>query len=266
MTTWDSALNDWATFLTAIGRPKTTVDLRIYHLRRFSSCVLDPWVATMDDMLEWMAAQDWAPNTRRAYRQSLRSFYTWATSTGRIGSSPAEALPTVAIPRPKPRPAPDDAVAWALMWADERAALAIRLAAHCGLRRTEIAQVKTVDVEADLLGHSLRVVGKGGHVRMVPLPDDLARAILRAPAGWLFPSPKGGHLTPHHLGKIISRHLPEGYTTHNLRHSAGTKAYQGTKDLRAVQEFLGHSKPETTAIYTQVSNEDVRAAMMAAAA
>lgn len=267
MTSWDLALADWQKFLEARGLPKTTVDLRLYHVRRFSTSVVSPWLVTADDLIGWFAAHsDWKPNTRRGYRASLRTFYAWAMTSGRTSHSPAAALPPIQLPRPKPRPAPDDAIAWAIMWADTRAALAIRLAAHCGMRRTEVAKAATTDVEADLLGYSLRVEGKGGHVRMVPLPNDLAREILAAPEGWLFPSPTGSHLTPHHLGKIISRHLPDGYTTHNLRHSAGTKAYQGTKDLRAVQEFLGHAKPETTAIYTQVSNEDVRAAMMAAAA
>lgn len=81
---------------------------------------------------------------------------------------------------------------------------------------------------------------------------------------WLFPSPQGGHLTAHHLGKVVSRWLPEGYTTHTLRHRAGTVAYARTHDLRAVQELLGHAKPETTAIYTEVAGSAIRAAMEAA--
>ena len=101
---------------------------------------------------------------------------------------------------------------------------------------------------------------------MVPLADELAALIARRDPGWLFPSPHGGHLTPHHLGKIISSHLPDGLATHTLRHRCATVAYQVTKDLRAVQELLGHSKPETTAIYTLVPDDSVRAAMLAAAA
>lgn len=246
--------------------PASTIKMRLYHVGRLAEVFLDPWTITTADLLEWLAGQNWAPNTRRAYRGSLRAFYKWAVAAGRIDHSPAAALPAIKVPRAKPRPAPDDAIAWALAWADARTALAIRLAAHCGLRRAEIAQAKREDLEADLVGYCLRVVGKGGHVRMVPVTDEIAVAIRQAPPGYLFPSPAGGHLTPHHLGKLISRHLPDGYTTHSLRHTAGTKAYQGTKDLRAVQEFLGHSKPETTALYTQVSDEAVRAAMLAAAA
>ena len=154
----------------------------------------------------------------------------------------------------------------ALAQADPRAALAIRLAAQCGLRRGEIARARVEDLEQDLVGWSLRVKGKGGHVRLVPVEDGLAALIRERGAGWLFPSNHGGHLTPHHLGKIVSANLPGELTTHTLRHRCATVAYASTRDLRAVQELLGHAKPETTAIYTAVPDEAVRAAMRAAAA
>lgn len=105
--------------------------------------------------------------------------------------------------------------------------------------------------------------------RLVPLEDDLARAIrerareLDSP--WLFPSSHGSHLTEAHLGKLVARHLARDLTTHTLRHRCGTVAYAGTRDLRAVQELLGHAKPETTMLYTAIPDQDIRAAMLAAA-
>lgn len=156
----------------------------------------------------------------------------------------------------------------ALADADDRARLMIQLAAQCGLRRGEIARCRREDVVPDLWGHSLRVDGKGGHVRSVPLPEELAQIILEHPPSWLFPSPAagGGPLTPHHVGKIVSRLLPDGWTCHTLRHRCATVAYASTRDLRAVQELLGHAKPETTARYTQVPVDAVRQAVAAAAA
>jgi integrase len=140
------------------------------------------------------------------------------------------------------------------------------LAGQCGLRRGEIARASREDVEQDLSGWSLRVLGKGGHTRMVPLTDELGREILRRDPGYLFPSSHGGHLTPHHLGKTIAAALAAGHTTHSLRHRCATVSYAATRDLRAVQELLGHAKPETTAIYTLVPDDAVRSAMLAAAA
>ncbi len=219
-----------------------------------------------EPLVSWLAGHDWKPNTRKAYRSSLRAFWSWLMATGRAKDSPAHQLPPVRIPRPKPRPAPEDAYRAALRVNDERARLAIMLAGMCGLRRGEIAKVRREDLEQDLIAWSLRVVGKGGHVRLVPLPDELAAEIRRRDPGWLFPSTQGGHLTPHHLGKIISRNLPGELTTHTLRHRCATVAYAGSRDIRAVQELLGHAKPETTAAYTAVPDRSVRRAMMLAAA
>jgi integrase/recombinase XerC len=257
----------WGIWLRAAGRPESTIGLRTYHVRRVMTGVgTDPWSLTTEDLVMFLACTGWAAETRRSYRASLRSFYTWAQATGRRTDSPAALLPPVKVPRRVPRPTPDVFYREALLVADDRQRLMIHLAAICGLRRGEIARVRREDVVPDLIGHSLRVLGKGGHERLVPMPAELARTVLALPVGWVFPSPKAGHLTPHHVGKLVSRCLPEGWTTHTLRHRCATVAYASTRDLRAVQELLGHAKPETTALYTQVPKDAVRAAVMAAAA
>ncbi|MGI8682030.1 MAG: tyrosine-type recombinase/integrase [Mycobacteriales bacterium] len=265
--TWTEHIAAWENYLRATGSPETTIGLRTYHLTRLArETSTGPATLTFDELVTWLAGHDWAPNTRRAYRGSLRAFYRWATATGRVTTSPAHLLPPVRVPRGKPRPAPEAAYRLALAIADERVRLAVLLAGQCGLRRAEIARTRTEHVEPDLLGSSLRVTGKGGHVRMVPLTDELAALITEHAPGWLFPSTHGGHLTPHHLGKLVTRCLPDDLTTHTLRHRCATVSYAGTRDLRAVQELLGHAKPETTAIYVAIPDESVRAAMLAAAA
>lgn len=141
-----------------------------------------------------------------------------------------------------------------------------RLARDLDVGPAEVtARCRREDAERDLLGWALRVRGKGGHERLVPMPDYVAVEVLARPAGWLFPSPRGGHLTPHHLAKMVARWLPADYTMHTLRHRCGTVAYAATHDLRAVQELLGHAKPETTAIYTEVPGQAIRAAVEGAA-
>ena len=81
--------------------------------------------------------------------------------------------------------------------------------------------------------------------------------------GWLFPSDlsRDQPITPAHLGKMIAAVLPAGWTTHTLRHRFATKAYKSGRDLRAVQELLGHMKPETTAIYAAVPDGALAAAV-----
>lgn len=249
------------------GTPDTTVSLRRYYLHRLErDCGRRALTLGVDDLAEWLGGAGWAPNTMKSARSSLRSFYGWAQAAGHITTSPAHLLPPVRVPRGRPKPTPEIAYRAAQASADERAGLAIDLAGMCGLRRGEIARARVDDLEADLVGRSLRVIGKGGHVRVVPLPDALADRITSHGAGYLFPSPRGGHLTPHHLSKIVSAHLPDGVTMHSLRHRCATTAYAATRDLRAVQELLGHSRPETTAAYILAPDDSIRAAMQAAAA
>lgn len=273
LTKWAREIAAWQTYMTARKLRTATIDLRVYHVTRFAREVGGtPESLTFDRLTAWVAGKPWLPNTARAYRASLRSFYSWALATGRVTHSPPHLWLPPNVPRALPRPTPEAVYRIALRATDPRVRLAVRLGGACGLRRGEIAKAKREHVQEDLTGHCLWVRGKGGHERLVPLPDEIAREILRMPAGYLFPSSHGRHLTPAHLGKLVASELQaiearldSKLTTHTLRHRAGTRAYDQTKDLRAVQELLGHSKPETTAIYTQVSRAAVRAAMMGAA-
>lgn len=265
---WPALLVAWTAYLRAAGRPDTTIGLRRYHMMRLAKVFPDgPTSVGFEAMVGWLGEQDWKPNTRRSYRASLRVFWQWLVATGRTEQSPAHLLPSVAVPRARPRPTPETAFRDALAKADDRARLGILLAGKCGLRRGELARAHTKDLVEDLVGWSLRVVGKGGHVRMVPLPDDLAGEIRRRAPGWLFPSKvdPAQPLTPHHLGKEISKYLPSGMTTHSLRHRCATVAYAGSRDVFAVQELLGHAKTETTKIYVEIAADAVRRAMLAAA-
>lgn len=259
---------DWVRWMRAFGTPPTTIVTRRHYLMTLSRD--HPNRALRDlteaDLVDWFSKKTWKPSTRKSARSSLRSFYDWCIHTGRVPASPAHGIPPIRVPRARPKPTPESVYRDALATDDERARLAVRLGGQCGLRRGEICKVRGEDVLQTEGGRSLRVVGKGGHVRDVPLPEDLAQEILDHGPGWLFPTTLGdGHLTPHHLAKIVTTALGGSACTHSLRHRAATKAYAGTRDLRAVQELLGHQKPETTAGYILVPDDTIRAAMEAAA-
>lgn len=264
---WERQIADWETYLRAANRPATTRSLRTYHLRRLASDHRghDPLELTFADLITWLADHDWAAETRRSYRASLRQFYGWAHATGRIATNPAFALPAITPRRALPRPAPDDVVLAALQRAGVRERLMLLLLSQTGIRRGELAQLHTSDLERDLLGWSLRVNGKGGRQRMVPLDEDLARILRLLPPGWLFPGRIDGHLSPRRVGELVSEVLGPGWTAHTLRHRFATLAYSVERDLRAVQELLGHAKPETTAVYTLVPVEARRRAALAVA-
>lgn len=262
---WIEPLERWEEWMCAADRPPTTQYLRNYQLRRYAFDHGDPWSATTDDLVAWIAHQDWASETKRSYRAALRSFYTWAHLTGRIPSNPAGLLPPIKPPVRAPRPTPEPILAAALLVANSRVALMVNLAARLGLRRAEIAQVHSDDVERDLLGWSLRVHGKGSKERRVPLCDEMRMLLQELPDGFAFPGQILGHLSPAYVGKLVSAVLGPKWTTHSLRHRFGTNCYAQGRDLLAVQVLLGHSKPETTRLYVLIPDDSLRAAIAWAA-
>lgn len=137
---------------------------------------------------------------------------------------------------------------------------------YAGLRSCEIAAIHRDDFFEDLAGTSLIAHGKGDKDRVVPLEDDIATALFnrcRENGGWCFPGRVGGHLSGKRVSELLSAALAGSWTGHKLRHMFASKAYEGTRDLRAVQELLGHASPTTTQIYTAVPTGAMRAAVAA---
>jgi integrase/recombinase XerC len=222
---------------------------------------------TGEMLVAWFGGHTaWKLETRRSERACVRGFFAWAYQTKRVPDYLSDELPKVRMPTASPRPAPDQAWRLALIAADARTTLMLRLAAEAGMRRAEVAQVHAHDLIDGTGGAQLLVNGKGNKQRVVPISDALAEAIRRrAAGGWLFPSwPDGGHLTPNYVGILVTNVLPDGWTMHTLRHRFASRAYRGTRNLRAVQVLLGHASIATTERYCAVDDAEVRAAMVAA--
>ena len=273
---WGTLIDGWIAWMTAIGRPKTTQDLRRYQILYLAKSLnIEPGRLTEADLIHWFAIHDWKPETRRSYRSAVQGFFSWAATQGHLDTNPAAGIPQIKVPAAAPRPAAEIVYREALMRADPRTALMLRLAAEAGLRRAEVAQVHTRDLRGDTGRRQLLVHGKGGKQRLVPITDELAALIAAGPAGhtlgcpsagWLFPSDRGGHITPPTVGEMCSRALGPTTTMHQLRHRFASKAYRGTRNLRAVQELLGHANVAITERYTAVDDDERRAAMMSVVA
>lgn len=272
---WAQPIEDYLLSLAAGGQRETTLKARRSYLTRIARGLgCPPETVTGEMLVDWFGRQThWTPETRKGYRSSARGFFSWAYRTGRVAVYLGDEIPKPRPPQASPRPAPDDALRAALSAADARTTLMLRLAAECGLRRAEVAQLHTRDVIEGVDGAQLAVHGKGGKRRVVPIGDDLATVLRRgaaghtpgtAPQGWLFPDGRGGHLEPHWVGELVSAVLPEGYTMHTLRHRFATRAYRGTRNLRAVQKLLGHASIATTERYTAVDDDEIRAAAASA--
>lgn len=153
------------------------------------------------------------------------------------------------------------------------------LAYACGLRAEELVTLQTDAVDFD--GESVRVEGKGGKTRLVPVGEHSLRALERylargrpalviAPGERaLFVSKSGRRLstsdvrrrlrTWSRLAASASPALAEAHP-HALRHSFATHLLEGGADLRAIQELLGHASISTTQVYTRVESARLRQA------
>lgn len=266
---WPHAIADYRIWMLAAMLSPQTIYLRTYQLRRLAEAFpAGPWTVTTDDLAGWLASQKWAAGTVRSWRSMLGSFYKWAVITGRVPCSPTAMLPPPPRVRLKAKPIPQSVVDEALATADERLRLMIQLGRYCGLRRGEIAVIKDSDLYLENDGWWVLVHGKGNKDRWVPIPAGLVEQIrvwMGERVGFVFPGQIEGHLAPASVGRLVSRHLLGDWSTHKLRHRYGTNAYAGSHDLRAVQELLGHAKPETTMIYTEIGRDALRAAATHAA-
>lgn len=204
----------------------------------------------------------------------VRSLLRFLERRGTSGAAAAAVLRTPRQPKSLPKPlAVDDArrvVAAGEQLAEEpwiaaRNAAVLTLLYGCGLR---ISEALALPASAFLQGGaaSIRVTGKGGKTRLVPLLPAARRAVAEygrlcpyalEPQSPLFRGARGGPLAAaivqREMAKLRSAlGLPETATPHALRHSFATHLLGRGGDLRVIQELLGHASLSTTQIYTGV--------------
>lgn len=254
-------ISRWCSWYEAGDASPGTVKLRRGHLGRLARehALLE---VDEDDLIGFMRGlAHTSSNTRKAVQSSLRSFYRWAQRQGLIEQDPTLGLRRV-VPAPAlPKPISEVALAQALAAADEETRLMLVLGAYAGLRRAEIAAVHSDDI-TDL---GLMVKGKGRKVRRVPIHPIVATELHRV-SGHAFPGRFAGeHVNPDYVANRLEQVLPKPWTTHSLRHRFATQAYQACKDIRVVQQLLGHASIQTTVGYVLVDQDALAAAVNAVA-
>jgi integrase/recombinase XerC len=244
------------------------------------------------DLRAWLAAMS-ADGAERATLQRraacVRSFFAWAQHTRRVATDPASALRSPRVDRRLPPTVEVDQARRMLDGLAARAAEptepAERAAAHrdlamlevlyaSGVRVSELCGLDLGDIDSDR--GLLRVLGKGGKERTVPLGLPATRAlaawletrgVLAAPGAGqaVFVGDRGRRIDP----RVVRRRVHEALAAvpdapdlgpHGLRHAMATHLLEGGADLRSVQEILGHASLATTQIYTHVSSERMRRA------
>lgn len=283
MLTWDTGdmalplpemlpdtLEAWRVRGMAAGHSPRTIAARRGTVRRLVLDGLDPMGASEGELEAWLAnltdTRTGEPVKRSSlatYRAHLRAWYGWLAESGRREDDPSLTLPSARAPRGVPRPvSPADVTAILAACADPRArqtAAYVTLAAFAGMRVHEIAKVRG----EDFMGGEIAVTGKGGVVSTLPLVPVIARLAEEMPrAGWWFPTDSAsGHVHRCSVSSAISRAMRRAGvvgTPHALRHFYCTQVLRSTGgDLRKTQRLARHASPATTAIYTQVLDDEL---------
>jgi integrase/recombinase XerD len=250
--------------------------------------VHDAAAATQEDVTAFVASlsaatrDDGSPYRATSVVRALsavRSFHRFLVREGDATADPSAAVVRPRSPRSLPRPLPVAEVLLLLEAPPEGSASGLRDRAvlevmyGAGLRVSELTGLDVDDV--DLESGAVRVLGKGGKEREVPLGsyarDAIAAYLTRArptlatsrSRAALFLNRRGGRLTRQSCGRLVAEHarragIRRRVTPHVLRHSFATHLLEGGADVRVVQELLGHASVATTQVYTLVTEEHLR--------
>lgn len=204
---------------------------------------------------------EWAAKTVQRKLGTLRVFGRWLGLDDPLADYSA---PTP--PRPVPHPLPGGVQSVLAMAAhangdDQRALVA--LCGLCGLRVSEALNVDPADIDYE--HRELTVQGKGDRGRTIPIGDKAWELIAPVVGEAVLNGTKLVDMSNRNARRIITRlgrvaGIPRRVSSHDLRATYGTEAYNRTGNLRAVQELLGHTSSSQTEVYTGVTMEQMRKA------
>jgi integrase/recombinase XerC/integrase/recombinase XerD len=207
---------------------------------------------------------------------AARTFYRQLVERGEIEANPADLVSAPKKDSYLPRVLKPGEVATLLERMPASTPLDLRdramleLAYAAGLRAEELVDLDLGSPDPD--AEELRVEGKGGRTRVVPVGEPAWRALERYLAGGrplldggasraLFLSKSGRRLSTSDVRRRLTLRLRQaGVSPHTLRHSFATHLLEGGADLRAIQELLGHASISTTQTYTRVESRRLKRA------
>ncbi len=242
-----TARNNLHRFAQFIGQRK---------LQNISANHIENWLISLENL---------AIATRRGYLSAVRSLFSWAVRKGYCKRNPAAQVDAPKEPRRVPRALPQASIGQVLEHCpDTRAVLIVTLMVQQGLRCIEIARLTMGDL--DFTHHTMRIVGKGSHERILPIMDETVSAIDRyltdhpASAGPLVRSYVQPHrpLSAEAISALtirwmyaagVKKRARDGVGGHAGRHTCATDMLRRGAHLRDVQAALGHAHLQTTETY-----------------
>lgn len=250
------------------GQGLTPTDVKLDDLQRFAA---------------WIHERGIGPKSQARILSGVRTFYHYLVVDGYLEVDPTELLESPHLPKHLPEYLTTEEVdrleaAIDLTSAEgHRNRAIIEVFFSCGLRVSELVELKLSNLF--LNERFMRVVGKGGKERLVPISqravgelelwfDD--RRQMRIKPGeddYVFLNRRGHHLTRTMILIMVKRlgeaaGIKKTLSPHTLRHSFATALLRGGADLRVIQVLLGHADIATTEIYTHMDDETLRQAVL----
>ena len=258
-------LNQYHSFLKDDIKIKSIRNVTLGHIRTYLRYLSDKAMA--------------ASSVKRAI-STIRSYHNFLLAEGRMKDNPAQLLEAPKIPQKLPNILTIEEIDTILNIIPNDKPMALRDLAifemmySCGLRVTELCDIKTTDILWD--SELIRVNGKGNKQRFVPI-GPIARDNLKNYLNHkrpsladknhnvieLFLSQNGRKLTRMMIWILLKKwtdasNLQKKVSPHTLRHSFATHLLEGGADLRSVQEMLGHADISTTQVYTHLDKEHLK--------
>ena len=287
----DPLVRDFVVYLEAeLGCSPLTASSYRHDLHQLAQFLVsrgvspEPSEVTTTLVREWVISmhhRGLVSNTVARHLYALRSFWTYLRKVGLVTNDPVSEVSAPRQTRGLPRYLPKDTLQQILNGAQQNrtARCALRnyammsMLIFTGMRRGELIGLRLNDVS--LAEKTVVVKGKGGKFRAIPLVDEVVSAVADwlefRPAcrhDYLFTTFHGNRIYPSGMQRIWRGILdasgldPGQATIHTLRHSMATLLLQSGKcSLVEIQQLLGHSRLDTTAIYLHVEGAQLRSAV-----
>lgn len=264
--------NTFEAYLGDVAKLLTYLEGQGKDIRQTTLDDLHGFIATLADL-------GLGARSRARVISAIRTLFRFLVEEREIENDPTELLDPITMPQHLPEVLSVeeiDMIEGAIdlsKWEGQRNKAIIELMYSCGLRVSELVELKMSELFLD--EKFIRVIGKGSKERLIPISNQaikelnlwfIDRNVMNIQPGeidYVFLNRRGKHLTRTMILIMIKQYAKEAgieknISPHTLRHSFATSLLEGGADLRAIQEMLGHESIKTTEIYTHLDTSRLR--------
>jgi site-specific recombinase XerD len=247
-------------------RRHTDVTKLVIYWKDFENARMDTGVEVTPvittDFLSFVSSmRTYKPKTFHRIISTLSSFYRFLYTQGAVTTNPLTGIDRPRIKQQDVKYLKHNQVLRLLdSIEDPRDNLIVRTIYATGVRVSELCNMNIEDIDFD--EHTIRIRGKGDKMRTVFIDDDTRADILKfignRIVGPVFVGQQGKNISSRAIQHIFKNYAPSGITPHKIRHSYASELYKRSKNLRVVQENLGHTSIKTTEIYLHTDIDERR--------